>query len=55
MLAFYGLKTNPISSLAGCLPMGSQGLGWILPTVLVMVAVHFLLRGGSARKESEGA
>lgn len=55
MLSFYGLKTNPISTFAGALPLGSQGLGWILPTALVMVAAHFLLKGGSSRKEGERA
>ncbi len=55
MLSFYGLKTNPISTFAGALPLGSQGLGWILPTAIVMLVAHFLLKGGSARKEGERA
>jgi len=44
MLSFYGIKTNPITRFASSLPLGGQGLGWILPTVAVMVIALVLLR-----------
>jgi len=44
MLAFYGMKTNPITTFASSLPLGEQGIGWMLPTAVVMVAAHFLFR-----------
>ena len=54
MLSFYGIKTNPITRFASSLPMGSQGLGWILPTVIVMAVVMAFLRYGGARAPKGG-
>ncbi len=40
MLAFYGIKDNPISTFATALPLGNQGLGWMLPTFALIVLVY---------------
>jgi LIVCS family branched-chain amino acid:cation transporter len=50
MLSFYGMTANPITSFAKSMPLGSQGLGWILPVLAVMVVAHFLLRSSSVEK-----
>lgn len=46
MLAFYGFTGNFITKLSSSLPFGSQGVAWILPTLIVMVIVQavFMLR-----------
>lgn len=54
MLSFYGIKTNPITRFASSLPMGNQGLGWILPTVIVMAVVMAFLHYGGARAPKGG-
>jgi len=36
MLSFYGLTSNIITKIASQLPLGVQGLGWFLPTIIIM-------------------
>ena len=36
MLSFYGLTSNIITKIASQLPLGGQGLGWLLPTIIIM-------------------
>ena len=52
MLSFYGITTNPISTFAASLPLGSQGLGWILPTLgcMVIAQVLFAFSGNKTGK-----
>ena len=44
MLAFYGIKDNPISTFATSLPLGNQGLGWMLPSFALIALVYLGLR-----------
>ena len=44
MLAFYGTKDNPISMFATSLPLGNQGLGWMLPSFALIALVYLGLR-----------
>jgi len=54
MLSFYGITGNPISAFAGSLPLGSQGLGWVLPTLGCMVIAQVLF-AFSGSKDKGGA
>ena len=36
MLSFYGLTSNFITKISSKLPLGGQGLGWFLPTIIIM-------------------
>lgn len=44
MLSFYGKTGNFISKLSSRLPLGTLGLGWVLPVIIVMVVVFLLFR-----------
>ncbi len=44
MLSFYGLTNNFISIIASKLPLGGQGIGWILPTIIVMIITQLILK-----------
>jgi len=44
MLSFYGLTSNFITQFATRLPLGKQGLGWILPTFIVMILVQLFFK-----------
>lgn len=44
MLSFYGITSNPITRLASSLPLGGQGLGWVLPTFAIMAIAQLVLR-----------
>ena len=44
MLAFYGIKDNLISTFATSLPLGNQGLGWMLPSFALIALVYLGLR-----------
>ena len=46
MLSFYGITANPISTFAASLPLGSQGLGWVLPTLGCMAVAQLVLMFG---------
>ena len=51
MLSFYGLTSNFITTFTSSLPLGSQGLGWFLPTLVVMIVVQVVIQL-SAKKEN---
>ncbi len=57
MLSFYGMTGNPITSFVSSLPLGDQGIGWVLPTIAVMVIAQIFLRpkSGDIQPESEEA
>lgn len=42
MLSFYGFKGNLISDLVASLPFGNQGIGWILPTIIMMIIAQLI-------------
>lgn len=44
MLSFYGLTNNFISRIASKMPLGGQGIGWILPTIVIMIIVQLILK-----------
>lgn len=44
MLSFYGITDNPISSFSASCPFGSQGIGWIIPTFIVIALIWLLTR-----------
>lgn len=44
MLSFYGLTNNFISNIASRMPLGGQGIGWILPTIIIMVIARIILK-----------
>jgi len=56
MLSFYGFKGNLISDLVASLPFGSQGIGWILPTIIMMIIAQlitsFILKSDDRNLES---
>lgn len=43
LLAGLGFEHNCISSLVAKLPLGGQGLGWLAPTVAVVLAVQLIV------------
>jgi len=51
MLSFYGLSSNYITKFTSSLPLGSQGLGWVLPTIAIMVVAQVIIQL-SAKKEN---
>lgn len=44
MLSFYGITGNFITKLSSNLPLGKIGLGWLIPTIFVMVIVFFIFK-----------
>jgi LIVCS family branched-chain amino acid:cation transporter len=44
MLSFYGLTSNIITKIASGLPLGGQGLGWVLPTVIIMGIAQLIFK-----------
>lgn len=44
MFAFYGLTGNFITQLASKLPLGGQGVGWILPTIIIMIVAQMIFK-----------
>ena len=44
MLSFYGLTSNIITKIASQLPLGKQGLGWILPTIVIMILAQLIFK-----------
>ena len=44
MLSFYGLTTNFITKFTSSLPLGSLGLGWVLPTIAVMIVAQLIVQ-----------
>lgn len=52
MLSFYGITANPITKIASSLPLGGQGLGWVLPTVGVMVVAQMIVKPKAEEMQS---
>ena len=44
MLSFYGLTSNIITKIASQLPLGGQGLGWLLPTIIIMAITQLFFK-----------
>lgn len=44
MLSFYGLTNNFISNIASKMPLGEQGVGWILPTIIIMIIARIIFK-----------
>jgi len=44
MLSFYGLTSNFITKISSGLPLGGQGLGWVLPTVIIMGIAQLIFK-----------
>lgn len=53
MLSFYGLTSNFITKLSSKLPLGGQGVGWILPTVIIMAMAQLFF--GPKRGEEKSS
>ena len=52
MLSFYGLKSNFISIFSSYFPFGEQGLGWILPTIVIMAIAQLIFKPKSEEEKS---
>ena len=44
MLSFYGLTSNFITKISSQLPLGGQGLGWFLPTIIIMGIAQLIFK-----------
>ena len=44
MLSFYGLTSNFITKISSGLPLGGQGLGWFLPTIIIMGVAQLIFK-----------
>jgi LIVCS family branched-chain amino acid:cation transporter len=44
MLSFYGLTNNFISNIASKMPLGGQGIGWIIPTIIIMIIARIIFK-----------
>ncbi len=44
MLSFYGMTNNFISNIASKMPLGGQGIGWIIPTIIIMVIARIIFK-----------
>jgi len=52
MLSFYGLTSNFITKFSSKLPLGGQGVGWILPTIIIMVIAQLIFKPKSGEEKS---
>jgi LIVCS family branched-chain amino acid:cation transporter len=52
MLSFYGLTSNFITKISSQLPLGGQGLGWFLPTIIVMGIAQLFFKPKSEEEKS---
>ncbi|MGB6606393.1 MAG: branched-chain amino acid transport system II carrier protein, partial [Atribacterota bacterium] len=52
MLSFYGLTSNIITKIASQLPLGGQGLGWLLPTIIIMAIAQLFLKPKNEEEKS---
>jgi LIVCS family branched-chain amino acid:cation transporter len=52
MLCFYGLTSNFITKISSQLPLGGQGLGWFLPTIIIMGIAQLILKPKSEEEKS---
>ena len=44
MLSFYGLTSNFITKISSQLPLGGRGLGWFLPTIIIMGIAQLIFK-----------
>jgi LIVCS family branched-chain amino acid:cation transporter len=44
MLSFYGMTNNFISNIASKMPLGGQGIGWIIPTIIIMIIARLIFK-----------
>ena len=44
MLSFYGLTSNFITKISSGLALGGQGLGWFLPTIIIMGIAQLIFK-----------
>ena len=44
MLSFYGMTNNFISNIASKMPLGGQGIGWIIPTIIIMIIARIIFK-----------
>jgi len=44
MLSFYGVTSNFITKISSQLPLGGQGLGWFLPTIIIMGIAQLIFK-----------
>ena len=44
MLSFYGMTSNFISNIASRMPLGGQGIGWIIPTIIIMIIARIIFK-----------
>ncbi|MDD4289188.1 MAG: branched-chain amino acid transport system II carrier protein [Atribacterota bacterium] len=44
MLSFYGMTNNFISNIASRMPLGGQGIGWIIPTIIIMIIARLIFK-----------
>jgi branched-chain amino acid:cation transporter, LIVCS family len=44
MLSFYGMTNNFISNIASKMPFGGQGIGWIIPTIIIMIIARLIFK-----------
>lgn len=52
MLSFYGLTSNFITKISSKLPLGGQGLGWFLPTIIIMGIAQLFFKPKSKEEKS---
>ena len=52
MLCFYGITSNFITKISSGLPLGGQGLGWFLPTIIIMGIAQLILKPKSEEEKS---
>jgi len=52
MLSFYGLTSNFITKISSQLPLGGQGLGWFLPTIIIMGIAQLIFKPKSEEEKS---
>jgi len=52
MLSFYGLTSNFITKISSQLPLGGQGLGWFLPTIIIMGIAQLFFKPKSEEEKS---
>lgn len=52
MLSFYGLTSNFITKISSQLPLGGQGLGWFLPTIIIMGIAQLIFKPKSEEGKS---
>ncbi|MBU4350169.1 spore germination protein [bacterium] len=52
MLCFYGVTSNFITKISSQLPLGGQGLGWFLPTIIIMGITQLFFKPKTEEEKS---